>query len=116
MPQESPDTRTREDLEVRLEELRHEYDLAKTALVKGGFMTMGAFASGLATLGIGLYAFIQKGEGFLSGNHFVFIFLILAFSLVIYFSFVFGRQAKLKAEISKTKKLLEMSSGESVRR
>jgi hypothetical protein len=109
-------TMTEPELKARLEELRHDYDLSRTALIKGGYITYAAFASALATIGMGLYAFLQKGEGFLNGSHFIAIFLILAASLIIYFSFVFGRQAKLRAEISRTKKLLEVSSGESVRR
>lgn len=112
------DTRpmTKEELKARLEELRHEYDLSRTALIKGSLMTFAAIGSGLTTLVIGLFAFLKRGEGFLTGNHIVAIFLILAFSLIIYFSFVFGRQVKLRAEISRTKNLLEMSSGESVRK
>ncbi|WP_170826592.1 hypothetical protein [Alteromonas confluentis] len=36
--------------------------------------------------------------------------------LVIYFSFVFGRAAKVKVEITKTKKLIEIASAENVRK
>ena len=106
---------TRAELELRLEELKAEYDLARTGLMKGFLGTIGAMISGLGTLVISVVAFMKTGKDFLTGNHIVIIFGILAVTILIYFSFVFGRAAKIKTEITKTKKLLEMSSGDKVR-
>ncbi|WP_235582381.1 hypothetical protein, partial [Rhizobacter sp. Root16D2] len=42
----------------------------------------------------------------------VLLVLIMAAGLVVYFSFVFGRTAKIKLEISKTKQQIEIASGD----
>jgi len=80
------------------------------------FATGGALISGLATLAAALYAFVAVGPGFLSGDNLVFIFGMMIAALVIYFSFVFGRAAKIRMEVSKTKKLIELASAENVRK
>lgn len=108
-------TLSSDELKAKLDELRMEYDLARTGLTKGIFATGSAIVAGLISLGGGLYAFVKKGPGFLSGIHLVFIFAIMAAALVIYFAFVFGRTARVRAEINETKKLLEISAGEKVR-
>ncbi|HLF82604.1 MAG TPA: hypothetical protein VI837_00350 [Blastocatellia bacterium] len=71
--------------------------------------------SGILTLVIGIGGAVYVGRDVLSGTHIVIIFGILAASVVIYFSFVFGRAARLRAEITKTKKLIEVVSGDKVR-
>lgn len=65
---------------------------------------------GLCLLWAAFSAFVEKGEGFLSGHHLVALVAIVAVAFVAYFSFVFRRTTKLRAEISETKKLLEMTS------
>lgn len=52
----------------------------------------------------------------MSGQQLVILFALMIFGLVIYFSFIFGRAAKLRLEITKTKKSLEVSSGDNVRK
>ena len=46
---------------------------------------------------------------------FVAIFGILASAIIVYFAFVFGRSARIKAEIAKEKKRLEVEVGRKVR-
>jgi hypothetical protein len=102
-------------LEIKLKELESEYELARMGMLKGGFAGGGALVAGLLTLGASLFAFLKKGPGFLNGNQLVIIFGMMIAGLVIYFSFVFGRAARVKMEITKTKKAIEMSSGANVR-
>ncbi len=108
--------KSKSEIEVRLEELEYEYSLAKTGLLKGGFATVLAFLAGIMSLGAALYAFLKKGPGFISGNHLIVMFALMIGALIVYFSFVFGRAAKLKMDIRKQKKLLEISSGDNVRK
>ena len=103
------------ELHARLKELEEEYRLAQAGLAKGMVGTLGAMVSGLATLGAALVAFLVSGPGFLSGTHLVIIFATLAAAVILYFSFVFGRTARLRAAITKTKKEIELSTGERVR-
>lgn len=112
----SKPTQTKEELKIRLKELEKEYELANRGIELGRIKTNMAMISGLVTLFVALAAFLVAGSGFLSGNHLVIIFGMLIAALVIYYSFVFGRSAKVRMEISKTKKLLEISSGEKVRK
>jgi hypothetical protein len=106
---------SKKELEIRLKELEHEYELARAGLAKGIWATGGAMLSGLLSLAIAVIALIWTGKEFLTGTHLVIIFFILAAAIVIYFSFVFGRTSRIRAEISETKKMLEMSSGDKVR-
>src|SRR6185369_5156411 len=108
---------SKRELEIRVRELENEYayTLSLAGLGKGMITTIMAMVSGLLTLIAALIAFLWSGPGFLSGTHLVIIFGILAAAIIIYFSFVFGRAAKIRAEISETKKLIEVSSGDKAR-
>jgi len=108
--------KTKEELELRLKVLEKEYELSNRGMEVGHAKTGMAMLSGLITLGAALAAFLFKGEGFISGTHLVIIFSLLIGGLVIYYSFVFGRSAKIRMEISETKKALEIMSGENVRK
>jgi nitrate/nitrite transporter NarK len=110
-----PTPMSKKELELRLKELEHEYALARAGLTMGIWGAGGVMLSGLATMILALIPIIVVGKMFLSGTHLVIIFFILAAAVVIFFSFVFGRTAKIRAEISETKKLLELSSGDKVR-
>lgn len=101
---------TKKELEVQLAALKEEYRLASNGLIIGTILTLGVMASMVLTK----FAPLVK-EGLLSGTHLVLMVLICAFAVVIYFSFVFGRAAKLRAKITEKEKLLEMSSGDKVR-
>ena len=92
-------------MKTRLKELQHEYTLAHEGLTKGFKGTTGAMISVSITLIVALIGFLITGSGFLSGNHIVIIFGILAATVIVYFSFVFGRAAKLHAEIQKQRNL-----------
>jgi hypothetical protein len=108
---------SKRELETRVRELENEYayTLSLAGLGKGMITTMMVIVSGLLTLIAALIAFLWSGPGFLSGTHLVIIFGILAAAIVVYFSFVFGRVAKIRAEINETKKLIEVSSGDKAR-
>ena len=88
-----------------------EYDLAKMGLSKGRLMTLSLIVVGL----ISMMGVLFRPQSGVTGTHLVVIYAIIAFALVIYFAFVFGRVANLKAEITEKKKLLEMKAGDKVR-
>jgi len=108
-------TRNKAGLEERLRQLELEYELAREGLAKGRTATIAVILSGLATLIIAVVPLIWRGKEFLSGTHIVIIFSVLAIAVVVYFSFVFGRTARIRAEISETRKMLDVASGKSVR-
>ena len=107
-----------DELEARLEELEKleaEYwKLAMAGLGKGLIFSFGGFIMIIALVVIALLAIIRTGIALLTGNHLVAIIGILFAFLLLYFAFVFGRVAKIRAEISKTKKQIEVEAGESV--
>jgi hypothetical protein len=88
--------------------------MATILMLKSGMATASAALVMLVITVAATFAFLNKGAGFIDGTHLVLIAFILVGGLIIYFSFVFGRAAKVRAEISKTKKLIEMSSGDRV--
>ena len=106
---------TKDELKLQLKKLEKEYELANGGIAVGHIKTGMAMLSGILTLSAALAAFLIKGAGFISGTHLVIIFGLLIGGLVIYYSFVFGRSAKIKIEITETKKALEIMSGENVR-
>jgi hypothetical protein len=98
-------------LHKRLDRLEHEYRLARLGLLTGVIL----YLFGTAVAGMAWHAFVSRGEGFLSGTHLVIIFVALSATWISYFSFIFGRRAKAKAEFSETGKSLELKMGGSVR-
>jgi hypothetical protein len=88
--------------------------MAMALRIKSGMATFAATVVMLVITAAATFAFVNKGSGFIDGTHLVLISFILVGSLIIYFSFVFGRAAKVRAQIGKTKKLIEMSSGDRV--
>ena len=97
----------------RRSQLEHEYWLAQQGLDKVVVLVIIGCLVAMATLSGALYAFVSRGEGFLSGYQLVLIFLILVGALIAYLSFIFGRVAK--ARISDTERDIELSIGEDVR-
>lgn len=91
---------------LRLEHLREEYKLARGGLF-GGLAT-----SGMAIIGLTVTA---GGKVAALGNSYVWVVLIAACAIVIYFAFVFGRIARIKAKINTTEMDLEMEAGQSSR-
>ncbi|MCX5643536.1 MAG: hypothetical protein NTZ17_02450 [Phycisphaerae bacterium] len=106
---------SKEELELHLKGLEREYELARLGMIKGQGATRMGVAGALVTTVLSFTAFFLTGKSLLTGTHLVIIVLIIAASLVIFSSFVFGRAARIRAEISKTKKSLEIVSGDKVR-
>lgn len=103
------------ELEIRLRELEKEYELATMGL-SGGLKTVNSAILGVvATTAAAILAPVVAGVIWLSGTQLVIMIGILASSFVIYFALVFGRAARIKAEISETRKLLEIEAGKKVR-
>lgn len=107
------------ELEARLNTLNHELSMA--GLSQGLRMALAAGLSGLITIIIAFIGFVialssstGKGVQFISGWQIVAIIGIFVAGLIIYFAFVFGRRARIKAEISQTIKQLEIEAGEKV--
>jgi uncharacterized membrane protein YqjE len=107
----------KDNLKVLLLELEKEYALCFEGLAKGKLGMLLAFLGTMGTMGGMLIAvWTASDKPFpITGTHLVLIVCILVFALVIYFSFVFGRAAVLRAEITKTKKMIELKAGEKVR-
>lgn len=103
------------ELEVELKRLEQEYELAKEGLRMSKRYVPMAMLSGLISLVLAFIAFITTDREFLTGNQLIVIFIILAVALLIYYSFVFGRMIKIKADISKTKQKIEIEAGKGTR-
>lgn len=102
-------------LAARRGQLEYEYALAGQGLAKGIVLTVIGYSMALAVVAGNVYTLIERGEGFLTGNQIVVIFLILNCAIVAYYSFVFGRIVTLRAELKETEKQIEFNAGESVR-
>jgi len=96
-------------------ELELEHKLAYNGLIKGMKAASAAMLSGFFTLMASGVVLIVSNKELLTGIQLVLIFAILATAIIIYFAFVFGRAAKIKVEISKEKKKLEVDSGKTTR-
>jgi hypothetical protein len=99
----------------RMKELELEYALARRGLGKGIGTTIAAILSGLFTLLASAIVLVFTDKTLLTGNQIVLTFGILAIAIVLYFAFIFGRAAKIKAEIRKEKIRIEIGAGEKVR-
>jgi sterol desaturase/sphingolipid hydroxylase (fatty acid hydroxylase superfamily) len=96
-------------------QLRHEYELARQAFAKAIVLATIVLIVALMIFFAALYAFLQRGEGFLSGNQLVAIILIFAILVIIIFAFIFERASTLKAMLTNTRKQLEINIGRRVR-
>lgn len=103
------------ELEVELKRLEQEYELAKEGLRMSKRYVPMDMLSGLISLVLVFIAFMTSDREFLTGNQLIVIFMILAVALLIYYSFVFGRMIKIKADISKTKQKIEIEAGKGTR-
>ena len=101
-------------LHVKLKELEEESSLTRFGLTKGFFAVLSMMVFFLFTLSMLVHNQATSGKEVLSGTHLVVIAVVIAFSVIIYFSFVFRRRSRLKAEISKAKAKIEMVSGDRV--
>jgi len=103
------------ELEVELKRLESEYELAKEGLRSSKRYIPMAMLSGFVSLALAFTAFMTTGKEFLTGNHLIFIFIILAAALLLYYSLIFGRMSKIKAKISKTEKEIQIEIGKGTR-
>ena len=103
------------ELHLKLETLEKEYELARMGMVKGLSAMIIAFIGVLLTVSMAFGLKFYSDRELLSGTHIVIIILILAFGLIAFSSLVFGRAARLRAQISETKKEIELITGEKVR-
>jgi hypothetical protein len=102
-------------LHLKLKRLEEEYRLAHFGLAKGMLSVVVAMGCFLTTFAMEIFGKWLSGDNILGGVHLVVIAVVLAFAIIIYFSFVFGRRSRLSAEITKTKSKIEMVSGENER-
>lgn len=100
------------DLEYRLEQLRREYDLSQAGLnAIFRFLVVTMFLSfGLLYLGV-LFAHWDWGK-FSQWQAVDMGLFIAAWALVSCWSAVFGRKARIRAEISRTKAMLDAELGD----
>ena len=103
------------ELEVELKRLESEYELAKEGLRSSKRYIPMAMLSGFVSLALAFTAFMTTGKEFLTGNHLIFIFIILAAAVLLYYSLIFGRMSKIKAKISKTEKEIQIEIGKGTR-
>ena len=95
---------SKNELKIRLKELEEEYRLARNGLIGGFIIILFSIVAVSGTI------FVTSIE--FKGQHVVMIVGILAAAIIVYFSFVFRRVAKIRLEISRTKAQLDMASGE----
>ncbi len=103
------------ELEAHLRELEREYELARMGLARGFITALAGMLGVVVTTLAALVPVLVLSREWISGLHLVAIIGILATALVIYFAFVFGRAARIQAEISQTKKRLDVEVGRKVR-
>ena len=101
-----PQEISEQELRLRLEHLREEYKLARQGLF-GGLIT-----SGMAIVALTITAGIKIG---FMGSSYVWLVLIAASAIVIYFAFVFGRIASIRTKITKTQLSLNIVAGQNAR-
>jgi len=99
----------------RLRELELEYELARLGLRKSLTGALLAASYGLMSLLALAVVLVMTGVQLFGGNQLVAIFGILALAVIIYFVIVFGRTARIQAEIGKEKQRLEVEIGKKVR-
>jgi CheY-like chemotaxis protein len=102
-------------LQIKLKELEHEYELARMGMAKGTTATITAVVGVLVTMSMAFGLKYSSDRELLSGTHIVIIILIVVFGLIAFSSLVFGRAARLRAQISETKKEIELITGDKVR-
>lgn len=99
----------------KLLELEMEYELAKRGLAEGIRATFAAMLSAGFTFLALIIVTVMGITPLLTGHQLVIIFGILAVAVILYFALVFGRAAKIKAQISKEKKEVQVELGKRVR-
>jgi len=98
---------SKEELRVRLVELERHYSLAHVA-VKIGWIPF--VLLGLPVASLGIAQIWDEGQNTLDDSSVIVILGLVVFGLVAFYSFVFRRVAKLSAEISVTKVMLNVDT------
>ena len=101
------------EIEFRLLELEKSFELAQMGL-RNGSTGVGLTVIGLLLIiGSATYAHVKTGQALLSGLHLVLITLISVGGLLVYFAFIFRREARIMAQWEKAR--LEMGAGRGVK-
>ena len=98
--------KSKAELEHDLEALKIEHDMFKFSLQKGLIIVLGLIIAFAWT--------ISAKISFLDGNQYLVLVGIVVAGILVYYSFVFHRELKLKAKVSEKIKELEVSSGKKV--
>ena len=98
-----------------LRQLEMEYKLATRGVAARAPKTYAAMIVGFSIFLISALVLAATGKQLFPGWPLVWVFGIMGTAVVIYYAFVSRRAFKLKAEIAKEKKRLELAAGKSVR-
>jgi hypothetical protein len=105
----SEETQRIEELTLRLEELTRKYDLAVQGMRSGSTGVGLAWVFGILLL-IGTFIATLKDKTLMSGWALFATTLTLVAGLVIYFAFIFDREAEIRAELSETNKSIQLAT------
>ena len=114
MVQPAKAKKTEAEVRARLKELEHEYEheIVKMGLIKGLNSVLATIIALILTIIASLIPIIFVGREFMSGTHVVIIVALVIVGVLGYFFLLFGRVGRLRAEITSTKKLLEIVQGQ----
>jgi len=98
-----------------LRQLEMEYKLATRGVAARAPKTYAGMIVGFSIFLISALVLAATGKQLFPGWPLVWVFGIMGTAVVIYYAFVYRRAFKLKAEIAKEKKRLELAAGKSVR-
>jgi hypothetical protein len=98
-----------------LRQLESEYQLMTRGLAARAPKTYAAMMIGFLIFLVAALLLAANGKQLFPGWPLVWLFGIIAAAVLIYYSFVYWRACKLKADIAKEKKRLELGAGKSVR-
>jgi hypothetical protein len=101
-----PRGRSKQEQLLQLEHLREEYKLARQGLF-GGLAT--------SAMSIIFSAVVARTMLPSLGGYYVWLVLIVACAIIVYFAFIFGRIARIRAKISKTQMDFGMDAGANTR-
>jgi len=109
---ESSDPPIKKSNELR--QLEMKYQLATRGLATRAPKTYATMIVGFSIFLVVSLVLAAKGKQLFPGWPLVWVFGVIATAVLIYYSFVYRRACKLKAEIAKEKKRLELAAGKLV--
>jgi hypothetical protein len=98
-----------------LRQLESEYQLMTRGLAARAPKTYAAMIVGFSIFLVAALVLAANGKQLFPGWPLVWGFGVIATAVLIYYSFIYRRACKLKADIAKEKKRLELGAGKSVR-